>query len=349
MAKYQAARGFFDEEETLQKLSKLKDPLLKLNDTIDFEIFRDSLSLIYEKQIRKSNAGAKPFDYVMMFKILILQRLYNLSDEQIEFQLNDRISFKRFVGLAFSHRVPDCNTVWMFKQSLAKDDNGRKLFDKFYDAIKAQGLIVNQGKAIDASFHEAPRQRNSKDDNKIIKEDGIPTSFNDKPNVKRHKDTDARWTKKNNEAYYGYKNHVKSDLGSKLIDDYKVTSASVHDSQALADLLDANDKGQPLYADSAYASEEIEGMVAKAEMENQIHEKGYKGKPLTQEQKDSNTIKSKQRSRAEHIFGFIENTMKGTLIRTIGIARAKMNIALTNLTYNMCRVVQLKKIMCPVG
>ena len=98
-SKKQASRGFFDEQEQLEKLSKLKDPLEKLKSNIDFELFRAVLNTIYSKAERKSQAGAKPYDYVLMFsvgsfgKVLILQRLYNLSDEQMEFQLNDRLSF----------------------------------------------------------------------------------------------------------------------------------------------------------------------------------------------------------------------------------------------------------------
>ena len=152
---------------------------------------------------------------------------------------------------------------------------------------------------------------------------------------------EARWTKKNNDTYYGYKNHVKADTESKLIDNYEVTSASVHDLQALEKLLDEKDKGQSLHADSAYASEEMEGMVSKVEMINKIHEKGYKNKPLTDKQKESNKIKSSKHARVEHIFGFIEMSMKGMYIRTIGMARAKVNIGITNLTYNICRAVQL--------
>lgn len=349
MNKKQPLRGFFDEQETLAKLSKLNDPLEKLDNCIDFEIFRETLNEIYKKPEPKSNAGAKPFDYVLMFKILILQRLYSLSDEQMEFQLNDRMSFKRFVGLDFSHRVPDCNTIWNFKQALTQDDNERKLFDRFYSVLQENDLIVNEGKMVDASFHEVPRQRNSREENQIIKDGGIPESFKSNPHKAAHKDTDARWTKKNNVNYYGYKNHIKADAGSKFIDDYTVTVANVHDSQGLEQLLDEKDKGQSLYADSAYSGEAIEGLVSKAEMINQINEKGYRNNPLTKKQKANNQEKSKVRSRVEHIFGFMENTMKGSLIRTIGIARAQMNIGLTNLTYNICRAVQLKINMHPVG
>ena len=339
----QAARGFFDEYEQLDKLSKLKDPLEKLTSKINFELFRESLNGIYKKTDAKSTAGAKPYDYVLMFKIIILQRLYNLSDEQMEFQLNDRLSFKRFTGLEFSHKVPDTNTIWTFKEKLKGNDNERKLFDCFYKELEAQKLIVSEGKMVDASFHEAPRQRNSREENKVLKEGSIPQDWKEEKHKNKlsHKDTDARWTKKNNQTYYGYKNHVKADLASKLIDNYMVTDASVHDSQALEILLNEKDKGQCLYADSAYTGEDQAASISKVEMINKVHEKGYKNKPLTETQKESNKNKSKYRARVEHIFGFVQTSMKGTYIRSIGIARARVVIGLTNLAYNICRAVQL--------
>ena len=344
-SKKQLPRGIFDEQEALEKLSKLQDPLEKLKKFIDFEIFRDTLNSIYNKPDRKSNAGAKPFDYVLMFKILILQRLYNLSDEQMEFQLNDRLSFKRFVGLEFNHRVPDCNTIWNFKQALAVNDNEKKLFHRFYEILETNKLIVSEGKMVDASFHEVPRQRNSREENKELKEGKVPSTWERKK--LSHKDVDARWTNKNNETYYGYKNHIKADTGSKFIDNYEVTSANVHDSNVLEKLVDEKDKGQELHGDSAYSGQDQEATVCKVKMINKIHEKGYKNRALTEEQKANNRIKSSKRARVEHIFGFIENSMKGKYIRTIGIARAKVNIGITNLVYNICRAVQLKIDMFP--
>ena len=353
MNKKQQARGFFDEYIVLEKLSNLKDPLEKLNSKIDFEIFRPTLESIYGTIERKNNAGAKPYDYVMMFKVLILERLYNLSDEQTEFQINDRLTFRRFLNLELGHRVPDCNTIWNFKEKLKEDNNEKKLFDCFYRQLAEEGLIVGEGKLVDASFHEAPRQRNTREENAQIKQGGVPEHWKEKPNKLRHKDVDADWTKKNNETFYGYKNHVKADEGSKLIDDYAVTSASVHDSQTLEDLLTIKDKGQDIHGDSAYSGQNQEETIAKVEMINQIHEKGCKNKPLTEEQLQNNRKKSKKRARVEHIFGFIENSMGGSYVRTIGKQRAKVVIGLTNLAYNLCRSVQLglnmyKGKVCPI-
>ena len=327
----------------MEKLSKLHDPLEKLNNRINFELFRGDLEKIFNKKQRKSNAGAKPYDYVMMLKVLLLQRLYNLSDEQIEYQINDRLSFKRFLGMELNDSVPDCNTVWNFREYLKEGNNEQILFDCFYKELSKHGLLANKGKMVDASFHEVPRQRNNREENKIIKQGAIPSEWQEEKNKHKlsHKDTDARWTKKNGQTYYGYKNHVKADVGSKLIDNYTVTSASVHDSQALGSLLTSKDSGQSLYADSAYTGGDQEASISKVEMLNKVHEKGYKNKPLTEAQKESNKNKSKFRARVEHIFGFVENSMKGTYIRCIGIARARVIIGLTNLSYNISRTVQL--------
>ena len=234
----QLGRESFDINEQLEKLSRLKDPLEKLTNRIDFEVFRETLNEIYEKKARKSQAGAKRYDYVLMFKIIILQRLYNLSDEQTEFQLNDRLSFKRFSGLGLSAKVPDPNTIWTFKERLTENENEKKLFACFYKELEKQKLIVSAGKMVDASFHEVPRQRNSREENKEIKEGKIPAEWEKEENKHKlsDKDVEARWTKKNNETYYGYKNHIKADVGSKLSDDYRVTAANVQESQGLAEL-----------------------------------------------------------------------------------------------------------------
>jgi len=165
------------------------------------------------------------------------------------------------------------------------------------------------------------------------------------PNKKRQKDIDARWTKKKNESHYGYKDHVKIDNEHKFIDTYKTTSASVHDSQALDDLLDEEkDKGENLWADSAYTGENQDKTIEKYKINNQVHEKGSRNTPLTQEQKDSNNEKSKTRARVEHVFGFIEGSMNKFYLNCIGLKRVSAAISLINLTYNMFRYEQLVRL-----
>jgi IS5 family transposase len=336
-------KGLFDEALRLDKLTKQGDTLVALKQNINWEQFRPLLESVLKKE-PKGPGGREPFDYIMMFKILILQRYYNLSDDQIEYQILDRMSFMRFLDLTLSDKVPDSKTIWLFKETLTKANIVEKLFDKFHDELEKQGYIGNEGKIVDASFVEAPRQRNSREENKEIKEGNIPEDWQDNPHKLSQKDTDARWTKKNNETHYGYKDHLKTDNKSKLIDKYKVTDASVHDSQPLDDLLEEKDADQSFHADSAYTGEEQEKTIAKKKMQNCVNEKGYRNKPLTEQQKTNNKEKSKIRARVEHVFGFIENSMNGSYIRTIGIARATATIGLMNLTYNMFRYIQLQKI-----
>lgn len=336
-------RGLFDEEFRLERLSKLHDPLVLVNKLIKWELFREELTAVFKKEA-KGPGGRPPFDYVMMFKILILQRFYNISDDQLEFQITDRFTFMRFLGLTISDKVPDSKTIWYFREIITLSGVIEKLFDKFNNELNNKGLIINEGRIIDASFVEVPRQRNTKEENAQIKQGETPQSWIEKPNKLEQKDLDAQWTKKNKETFYGYKDHIKIDSKSKIILKYEVTDASVHDSQVVDNLTDESDKGQPLYADSAYSGEPIKEVLEEKEIEDQIMEKGYRNKPLTEEQKNQNHTKSKIRVRVEHVFGFIENSMNGSFIRTIGMYRAKAVIGLMNLTYNICRYIQLQKL-----
>ena len=267
--------SLFEKEETLTNLSALGNPLERLEQYIDFEMFRPMLEEALYKKDRKSNAGRKPIDPVFVCKALFLQRFYGLSDEQLEYQITDRMSFRRFLGIMNVDDVIDARTLWKYRDMLSEKGTFDLMFDQFHELLERKGLIFNEGKMIDASFVEAPRQRNSREENKQIKSGKGKDLWNDKPHKKCHKDVEARWTKKRQETHYGYKQHVKADVKSKLIDTYVVTD------------------------------------------------------------------KSKTRCRVEHIFGFEEGSMKGLVVRSIGLMRAKANVALTSLVYNMFRFIQI--------
>ena len=259
MQKYKSAgnRGLFDKQENLSKLSVKGNPLERLSKVIDFEMFRDLLESRLLNVNKKSNAGCKPYDVLMMFKLIILQRYYGLGDEQIEYQVLDRMSFKHFLGLESGDKVPDEKTVWLFRENLTKTGLAEDLFEMFHTCLEQKGMILNEGKMVDASFTIAPRQRNTREENQMIKSGKGDELWNDHPHKKRHKDIDARWTKKNGETFYGYKDHVKVDAKSKFIDKYTVTDASVDDSQPLEALLEQEkDRNQDFHADSAYTGKE---------------------------------------------------------------------------------------------
>ena len=337
--------GFFDIVERTAKLSQMGDPLVGLNSQIQWEAFRADLNRVHEKA-RKSNAGAKPMDVVLMFKLLVLQQLHNLSDDRIEYQIRDRLSFMRFLGLELEDRVPDAKTVWLFRERLKEMKLVEVLFSRFHEQLAAQGYVARAGQMIDATFVEVPRQRNGREENAQIKAGDTPADWKEdsaKPML-RQKDVDARWAKKNEERHYGYKNHINADQCTKLVQSYRVTDAAVHDSQVFEELLDhtvdEDDNKRALYADSAYRSREKEEKLAADNIPSQICEKGARSHPLTEEQKASNKEKSRVRARVEHVFG-AQAQMGGHIVRTIGLLRAAVKIGMMNLVYNIVRLGQM--------
>lgn len=333
-------RSFFDVENRLQSVSKMGDPLERLATTIPWESFRPLLAQVHEKE-RKSKAGRKPIDVVLMFKALILQTLYNLADEQVEYQIRDRLSFARFLGLGIEDSVPDATTVWRFRERLKELGLIDAVFERFGDYLAAEGYQAKQGQIVDASIVPVPIQRNSREENRRIKEGEVPEDWSEAK--REQKDVDGRWTKKRGKSYFGYKNHIDVDAEHKLIRTFEVTPANVHDSQVLDDLVDPDNLDPGVWADSAYRSEETEAVLEEAGYESHICEKGQAGQPLSAEQEANNRKRSKVRSRVEHVFGFQQNSMGGKLIRTIGLARAEVKIGLMNMTYNLMRYLQLAK------
>jgi IS5 family transposase len=356
-------KGFFDEDDRLKRLTELGDPLQKLEGHIDWEIFRPTLKKAFKKETQnlKKAGGRPPFDYLMMFKILNLQEWYNIADDQTEFQINDRLSFQRFLSMRLNDKVPDAKTIWLFREHLKEKGTAEKLFKIFRERLEDEGVITRRGSIVDATFVDVPKQRNTREENKAIKEGNIPENWKEDKKIKsceksdtreekakrnkvRQKDVDARWAKKNEETHYGYKDNVKVDADSKIIVESKVTAASVHDSQALPDLIDKKD--EVLYADSAYSGEELEKEILKKnpKLEMKINEKGYRNNPLTKQQQKENRKKSKTRARVEHVFGYMTSSMGGIFIRCIGMMRAECKIQLKNLAYNLRRSVYLQRL-----
>lgn len=322
--------GLFDRQDRLDSISKVGDPLERLSQAVAWQEFRPLLAKLREKE-RKSPAGRKPFDELLMFKLLVLQRLYNLSDHQVEFQVKDRLSFQRFLGLGLEDGIPDEKTVWAFREQLSKAGIERALFSQFERFLQRRGLKTKEGSIVDATLVEVPIRRDSKEDNDAIKAGEVPPSISENPNVACQKDLDARWTKKHGKSYFGYKNHIRVDAASKLIREWEVTPAHVHDSQVFEEVLKAVKQRHSVYADNAYANEKKEEQLDK---ERGIYcltcQRGADWKWW-------NTIVARTRSRVEHVFGWITKAMGGKEQRAIGLRRNTTGIALTNLVYNMSR------------
>jgi IS5 family transposase len=336
--------SFFDLETQLGKIYAINGFLPKLNALIDWEMFRHDLQKVREKE-RLSNAGAKGFDVVLLFKVLVLKSMYNLSDDQTEMQIRDRLSFRDFLGLEIADKVPDAKTIWLFAEQLKNLELEQKLFDRFGEELDRQGFAAKSGLIVDGSFVEVPRQRNNKEENAQIKACEVPDRIASNPHILAQKDLDAEWAKKGDEVHFGYKDHVAADEEHKLIRSYGVTGAASHDSVPYLDVMPAEPEyaDQEAFADSAYVGEKIENELLKRGYLPMICEKGYRNKPLTEEQKKMNRVKSSVRCRVEHIFGAMKMRLGNEVLRSIGFGRARFWIGMRNLMYNMSRFVSLRR------
>jgi IS5 family transposase len=333
--------GLFDLEFRLDKIDANGDPLKKLNDLIDWEMFRPKLKALRQRQ-RKSAAGRKPYDAVLMFKVSILQALYGLSDDAAEFQILDRLSFMRFLGLRQGEPVPDAKTIWLFREHLKEAGLIEPLFDQFERHLNKQGYAAKRGQIVDASIVTAPIQRNSREENEAIKKGQTPAAWENRPAKLRQKDRHARWTQRHGKSYYGYKNHVSVDVEHKLIRRWEATDAATHDSLGLELVLDQRNASRDLWADAAYGSRDIRQSLEERGYRAHLQRKATRGHPLSERAKQDNKTRARIRARVEHVFGVQAMRARGKMIRGIGWARARLKIGLRNLAYNMDRYTTLE-------
>ena len=362
--------GFFDLEDRYAQLSKAGDPLEKLAGVVDFEPFRYRLV----KALKRSDGakgGRPPYDSVLMFKILILQALYGMSDNQAEFMMRDRLSFMRFLGLGPSDPVPDATTtpdqvrdgVWLFREQLTKAGAVEKLFARFDALLAGKGYLAMSGQILDASVIPAPRQKLDEGEKQAIKEGKTAAEiWPDNPAKAAQKDVDARWTLKRAKAKsdadsrnprrkpgpeiaipaFGYKNHIGIDRRHGLIRTWLVTDAAAHDGARLREgLIDRENTSSEVWADTAYRSQANEDYLTSIGKKSRIHRKKPPGKPMARNTARANAKKSKIRRAVEHPFAHQKGFM-GLVIRTIGKARAETKIGLANLAYNIRRLVWLE-------
>ena len=348
--------GFFDLDERLKQLSAGGDPLERLAAVVDFELFRKPLAKALKRSDR-ARGGRPPYDAVLMFKVLVLQALYNLSDDQAEFQIRDRLSFMRFLGLGLEDAAPDAKTVWLFREHLSQARAVEKLFARFDKHLTKAGYLAMGGQIVDASLVAAPKQRNGDGEKADIKAGKVPQAWKDKPAKLAQKDRDARWTVKFSKAKekvdgsthtkdiaipaFGYKNHVAIDREHGLIRRWKATDAARYDGAQLPELMDKANTASGVWADTAYRSKKNETWLSKNGFVSHIHTKKPKGRPMNERASIANAKRSKLRAFVEHVFARQKGPM-ALFVRTIGIARATTKIGMANLVYNFQRLVWLK-------
>ena len=350
--------GFFDADDRLRALSAAGDPLERLRAVVDFELFRPDLEVALTRADR-SRGGRPPYDAVLMFRILVLQALYTLSDEQAEYQLRDRLSFMRFVGLALHEAVPDAKTIWLFREQLTRAGTLTRLFERFDAMLRERGYLAMGGQIVDATVVEARRPHLTKQEKQTLRGGGTPTGWSKART--RQIDRDGRWTIKRgrkpappaggNERQaatatpiavpaFGYKNHIGIDRRHGFIRRFAVTDAARHDGSQLGAVLDPENTASDVWADTAYRSKANFGLLARRGLVARFRRAKPRGRPMPRHIARGNATRARVRSRVEHVFA-AEKRRMGLVIRCVGLLRATARITLANFAYNMRRLAWL--------
>ena len=274
--------------------------------------------------LNPDGAGRPPFDPLLMLKALLLQQWYALSDADLEEAINDRVSFRKFLGLSLEAPAPDHTTLCRFRNRLAAAGLADKLFGEFERQLQARGLLLKRGTMIDASLVETPHRP------------AAPAGG--RPAV----DGDAALTARKGRAglHYGYKMHVGVDKTSRLIRRVALTPANVNDT-VMADSLVCGDE-TAVYADKGYAKRARRAALRAAGIKARIMHKSWGGGPaLTGWQKQHNALIARARAEVEGVFATLKRWFGYERVRYCGLARNASHLQLIGLAYNMKRSLKL--------
>jgi IS5 family transposase len=289
-----------------ERLRELGDKLVDTGNSIDWDGFRPMLESLYDN---KTERGGRPnIDVIIMLKALFIQQLYNLSDEQLERELTDRISFRAF--LSTTEIVPDSTTIWLFRERLAESGKDKDVWDELQKQLEAMNLEVKKGIMQDASFITSDPGHAKKD-----------TPRGDEAKTRRSRD--GTWAKKGTKSYFGYKLHGVMDADHGLIRRIEVTAANVHDSQ-----VDLAYESEVRYADKGYFGAKTAGFDAAMR-------KATRGHPLSCKDEMRNRRISRIRSPVERIFAFTKRVCKAGHVMVTTVARVRVKMIITGIVFNL--------------
>lgn len=318
------------------KIEQIGDPLVTIDRHIDFAHLAGLIDGLYPRPDGRKG-GRPPYPTEVMVRILVLKRLYNLSDEQMEYQLLDRMSYQRFCQLQHSANVPDRNTIWQFQQRIG-EDGASAIFQGVDIQLNQHGYMARCGQAIDATLVPAPRQHISKQERAVIEQGQTPSDWSEAK--RRQKDLDATHTKKHGQGYFGYKLSISIDYKHGFIRKTATGTASQADGHHFDEVLDTSNTGAQVDADRGYPSAPRSEMLNALGLRDGIQRKGQKNKPLSACQQQRNSRIAKRRAKVEHPFAGITH-MGGKFIRTIGQARASAAMTLMAACYNIKRLARM--------
>jgi IS5 family transposase len=266
--------------------------------------------------LRSGSMGAPGYPALALFKALLLQQFYGLSDPQLEDALADRLSFRHFLGLALSDRVPDHSTIWRFREQLAKSGLAESVFALISGQIERSGFVLKRGTLIDASLVRAAVNAPPPPSTPLPPDaDGRPAS----KLVKNPLDLDAAWTKKEGKYFFGYKAHVAMDQGSRIIRRALFTPANVHDTVPADQLICGDEK--TAYADKAYDSLARRARLKALGIRNGIAQRANWRFPVTPWEVRRNELVARARAPVESLFALLKNTYRFCRARYRGLAR----------------------------
>ena len=335
----------FIAEQREAKLAQFTGRLDHLCRLVDWQGLARAVNDVTGREGPRPKGGRPPYPTEALLKVVVLQQLYgNLSDEEMEYCLLDRMSWQTFTGLTGHRHLPDARTIWAFKELLAREGGADALFEVVGEQLAAAGLKARGGQIIDATFVTVPKTGLDEEEKETIKNGETPAHWSDKQAA--HKDTDARWTKKHNKSFYGYKAHINADQKHKLIRAIEVTPANVDDRTALEGLLDESEarkqEGKTVHADRGYHGEAVREMLKTKGLIDGVARKDDPNRYDQSEIHERNHALSKIRARVEHVFGDWWQS-SGKTLRCIGKVRATSQTILRACVYNLRRWVRLDR------
>jgi transposase, IS5 family len=311
-----------------KKTSKAVAMLAKISELVNWSELAAIVSVLDKTQTGKG--GRPPIDFEVKLKMLFLQYTFNLSDEELEDQLIDRLSFQQFAGLSYNEEIPDFTTIWHFKEGLVKLKLMDKIFVAIVSQIEKQGLILKKGTMVDATIIESSTRPLSKKKREELEK---------KPS--KQIDTEAKSTVKNGKKYFGYKGHVGVDAESKIIRKRTFTAANVHDSQELDNVVSGDE--QSIWADKAYPNKEAKRKARANGIYYGILDKATRSKKLSTKQQKRNRQKSRVRASVEHVFGYMKKKLRITEVGAKTKLRNALRFDMWCIIYNINRASLLLK------
>jgi IS5 family transposase len=321
----------------------------QINSIINWEKIDQFIKRYYNKGF--SVTGRPSYSGLLLFKITLLQTWYNLSDYEVEDQVNDRISFSKFLGLSLEDNCPDHSVISRFRTEMTKRKAYDKLLKEINNQLIAHGILVKQGILLDASVIDTPRKPKGNTEYEVVidREEDIQ-ELQSKEYIQEEKrskllkkekpgvDKEAKWVKKAGKLHYGYKQHTATNEEG-LVLAIVTTPANESDTTHFEDVLDKIDieNYKSIKADKGYKSEKNDKVVKTKKLKNHILHKATKNRKLTNKEIEFNKLISKTRFKIERTFGTIKKQFGGTIARYIGLEKMHTQHLMQAIAYNLYR------------